>query len=102
MQPSALHRFRFACAKRLLTLIMQQSGVLRMSSMPCAASKRASSTHVSRLTVSVLGALQRVEAWEVSSIWQRQLVQEGPKSSASFTMYEPINTVMPVGSPVAV
>jgi hypothetical protein len=50
----------------------------------------------------VLGALQRVEAWEVSSIWQRQLVQEGPKSSASFTMYEPINTVMPVGSPVAV
>lgn len=46
--------------------------------------------------------LQRVEAWEMGSIWQREYSREPEKSGSYSSMYEPINTVMPVGSPVAV
>ena len=45
---------------------------------------------------------QRVEAWEMGSIWQREYVRDSLKSGASFNMYEPVNSVMPMGSPVAV
>lgn len=47
-------------------------------------------------------ALQRVEAWEVGSIWQREVLRAADRSSSYSSMYEPVNTVMPVGSPVAV
>ena len=46
--------------------------------------------------------LQRVEAWEMGSIWQRDYMRESAKTGSSFPMYEPVNSVMPVGSPVAV
>ncbi len=52
--------------------------------------------------VLTLCALQRVEAWEMGSIWQREYLREADKSGSYSSMYEPINTVMPVGSPVAV
>ncbi len=43
--------------------------------------------------------VQKVEAWEMGSIWQREYI----RSSSSYgSVYEPINSVMPVGSPVAV
>ncbi|KAK9916361.1 hypothetical protein WJX75_001798 [Coccomyxa subellipsoidea] len=45
---------------------------------------------------------ERVEAWEMGSIWQREYSREPEKSGSYSSMYEPINTVMPVGSPVAV
>jgi hypothetical protein len=38
----------------------------------------------------------------MGSIWQREYVRDGLKASPSFSAYEPINAVMPMGSPVAV
>ena len=47
----------------------------------------------------ILITTQKVEAWEMGSIWQREYIRT---SSSYGSAYEPINSVVPVGSPVAV